>query len=87
MTKKDRHYNTKMKHVNSKSKSTSSTNIGLLNAHSVKNKTYEIVSTITDFQLDILMITETWLKPEDDIERRLITPTGYKIVHADRMFG
>ena len=43
------------------------------------NKGDEIVEFVTDNDLDILAMTETWLKPEHDIARGDMTPAGYTL--------
>ena len=40
--------------------------ISHVNAHSVNNKVGTLQSIITERNLDICTVTETWLKPEDN---------------------
>ena len=48
-----------------------------INALSVKNKTTKFVHFVIDNKLDIVAITETWIKPEDTVVIGDITPHGY----------
>ena len=48
------------------------------------NKGDEIVEFVTDNDLDILAMTETWLKPEHDIARGDMTPAGYTLHEEPR---
>ena len=55
--------------------------ISHVNAHSVNNKVGTLQSIITDRNLDICAITETWLKlEEDDLTIKQIPPDGYNII-------
>ena len=68
--------------LSSKSTGTESFRIGLFNARSVgtDEKRTEIKEFFTDQAIDILFITETWLKPSDDeIKCTDLTPLGYTI--------
>lgn len=70
-------------------------NFGLLNARSAKqkdgtaDKPSEIHDLISDNDLDILVITETWLRGDttDSVAVGDMTPNGYCFVHAPRMEG
>jgi hypothetical protein len=65
---------------------------GLLNARSAKqqdrtnNKPMEIHDLIADNDIDILAITETWLRDDgrDQVAIGDMTPTGYRIQHCPR---
>ena len=48
------------------------------------NKGDEIVEFVTDNDLDILAMTETWLKPEHDIARGDMTHAGYTLYEEPR---
>jgi len=50
----------------------------------VRNKADIIRDTITDKQLDILALTETWHKTNEDACLRLVTPAGYAIIGEAR---
>ena len=55
--------------------------ISHVNAHSVNNKVGTLQSIITERNLDICAITETWLKLEDDdLTIKQIPPNGYNII-------
>jgi len=58
-----------------------------MNARSVKNKAADIASFITDEQIDILVITETWLRSGegDKVVKGELVPKGYKLIHAPRV--
>ena len=61
----------------------------LINARSVKNKNTTIYQFIVDNDIDILVITETWLHP-GDADRHVInalTPPGYTVKHVARDTG
>ena len=53
------------------------------------NKTLQIKDFVVDKNIDILSLTETWLKPDDrsDYTIRDISPTGYAFVHTPRPNG
>jgi len=60
-------------------------NIYCLNAQSVKNKSLSISDLVITNDIDILLVTETWLGT--DIDRAVIselTPKGYTFQHAPR---
>ena len=71
------------------SSSANSLNFCLLNARSIINKTLQIKDFVVDKNIDILALTETWLKPDDrsDYTIRDISPTGYAFVHTPRPNG
>ena len=48
------------------------------------NKGDEIVEFVTDNDLDILVMTDTWLKPEHDIARGDMTPACYTLYEEPR---
>ena len=50
-----------------------------LNTQSVKNKTHSIKDYIIEKDIQLLAITETWLKPDNDVKIGEITPEGYKL--------
>ena len=64
------------------------TNLALINARSVKNKTLAINEEIIQHVWDILAITETWLKQtgEEAIVTELLPP-GYTFHHVARPRG
>ena len=68
--------------LSSKSTCTESFRIGLFNVRSVgtDEKQTEIKEFVTDQAIDILCLTETWLRPSDDkIKCTDLTPSGYTI--------
>ena len=60
--------------------------LGLLNARSVRNKSLSIADLIIDRKLDILAITETWLKGDitDNVIVGELVPSGYSILSVPR---
>ena len=68
--------------------SVSQFNFGFLNARSVRNKGAQLADLVNDHKLDLLAITEAWIKP-DDTEALLadITPTGYVLHNTCRASG
>lgn len=58
----------------------------LLNARSIRNKTVIIKDLVVDKNIDILAITETWLRPSgDEICIGDLCPTGYGFLHVPRI--
>ena len=60
--------------------------ICIINARSVRNKTTDILDHIHEHDLDIVVITETWLtnKDSDLSVTRALTPSGYNLIHHPR---
>ena len=58
----------------------------LLNARSVKNKRLLIKDWVVDNNIDILVLTETWLQPDNKDDHIIgeLTPTGYSFYHSPR---
>ena len=46
-------------------------NMGMLNTRSIKNKDLSVKELITDHNLDIVLIPETWLRQEDDVWKKM----------------
>ena len=62
--------------------------ISHVNAHSVNNKIGTLQSIITERNLDICAITETWLNLEgDDLTTKQIPLDGYHIISYPRPNG
>ena len=61
----------------------------VLNARSINNKTLHIKDYVVDNKIDILAITETWLKSDDDcyFTIRDICPQDYVFNHISRKTG
>ena len=57
---------------------------GLVNCKSIVNKTQAIQDKIGNCKLDICALTETWIKPEDNITHIAISPPGYKAISVPR---
>ena len=58
--------------------------IHLMNACSVANKTAIIPEYATD-NVDMLAITETWMKHNDPVTANELTPPGFSLHHAPRV--
>ena len=60
--------------------------IGCINTRSVKNKEDDVVEAITDNNIDILAITETWLTAgdRDNMTRKSMTPQGHQLFDKAR---
>ena len=62
--------------------------VAVINARSVRNKTTTLTECITDHNIDILAITETWLtKNSDKPIIAAMTPSGYSFANAPRASG
>ena len=55
-----------------------------LNARSCNNKTTEINDLIVEKNVDIIFISETWLKNNDSITISNLTPNGFSIINKNR---
>ena len=53
-------------------------NSTLLNVRSVRNKTVLVTDILTECETDIALLTETWLKDDDQVVMNKITPPGFK---------
>ena len=62
------------------------TNLALLNARSIRNKTDFITDYICEHDLEITALTETWLSddPKDTVNTSKLTPEGCSFVHLPR---
>ena len=56
----------------------------LLNAHSVTNKTADLLGYICDCKADLVAITDTWLTTDDAAVQAELCPVGYKISDSPR---
>ena len=64
-------------------------NMGILNARSIKNKDLLVKELITEHNLEIVLITETWLRQEDDIwkKSKCLTSEKWEIHCVNRKTG
>ena len=61
------------------------TKFGLMNFRSVRNKTNAVFDFVSEYNVDLFGITETWLNSEgDDALICDLTPAGYSFIHAPR---
>ena len=63
--------------------------LSVLNARSINNKSLLIKDYVVEKQIDMLAITETWLKAGEvsDYIIRDICPKGYKFIHCPREYA
>ena len=60
----------------------------VINARSIRNKAIVICDYVVENNIDILAITETWLRENDDLDSiGNITPDGYKFISCPRKSG
>ena len=64
--------------------SSSNVNVCLWNAHSIRNKTTHLVEFIVGNDIDVMVLTESWLNSEDDVIVGECTPPGYTLLNAPR---
>ena len=69
-----------------KSTSGSGLTIGSLNVQSARNKSDVICDIVTEHDIDILTLTETWLtfQDKDDLHVKGLTLPGYEFLHVPR---
>jgi hypothetical protein len=63
---------------------TSHLKIGLLNVRSLTSKAVIVNELITDHNLDVIGLTETWLKPDEFTVLNEASPPGYTSDHIPR---
>ena len=59
-------------------------NLAQVNARSICNKIKSFHQHISEQEVNICAITETWLRNEDDLATRQIPPEGYKVLSYPR---
>ena len=57
----------------------------LLNLRSSNNKGDQVVKYVTDNDLDVVALTETWVQKDDSVARGNLTPAGYTIYDELRL--
>ena len=55
-----------------------------MNAQSIRNKGPDLVDFVCDSEVDIVVITETWLKSGDSAARIAATPSRYRLFDHPR---
>lgn len=58
--------------------------VGLINCQSSRNKSDLIIDHLKDHDLDLLALTETWLKENDSVAAGNITPAGFSLISVPR---
>ena len=62
--------------------------VGVWNARSAVSKALEVNDMIVERDLDVLCLTETWLREEgDDVSIGEMTPPGFSFLHRPRVSG
>ena len=56
----------------------------LWNAHSIRNKTTHLIELIFGNDIDVMVLTESWLNSEDDVIIGKCPPPGYTFLNAPR---
>ena len=57
----------------------------LMNCRSVTNKTQEIQVELTNNNLDVCLLTEIWIKEDDNITPTRLSPKGYNSLSISRL--
>ena len=65
-------------------KSVNCLRIGLHNIRSLTNKVGNVVETLSEFNLDMLLLTETWLFESDTNVILAALPSNYTLIHVPR---
>ena len=60
-------------------------NVSTLNARSICNKSADILEVFNERNVDVMAITETWLKSKDTVTPSNLTSQGHKFVHNCRI--
>ena len=60
-------------------------NVSTLNTRSVCNKSTEVLEIFDENNVDVLCITETWLKENDTVRIAELTSLGHKFIHNPRL--
>ena len=61
--------------------------IAHINAWSIRSKVLDFHEYISSRKVDLCVITESWLKPLDDLESKQIAPPGYSCISHPRSDG
>ena len=60
-------------------------NLSLVNARSVRNKCDQVQLYLSNYDIDLCIITEMWLKPSEEIfNEKELCPQGYNIISIPR---
>ena len=55
-----------------------------MNSQSLNNKISTLIQFLEDNSIDICLLTETWLKTQNNFVTALLKEAGYKITHCVR---
>ena len=66
---------------------TSSLHLAHINSRSIKNKILQFLEYITNVNIDLCAITETWLKHDDDNIAKVVPAQGYTFLSSPRQDG
>ena len=66
---------------------TTNLNLSHINAQSIVNKTNPYQMELIDSDTDVCAITETWLKTDDDLTMKMVSPPSYNIHSTPRTTG
>ena len=61
-----------------------SLSLGCVNARSLRNKTEVFTDHVIDTEIDICVVTETWLRKRDAVVLSALTPPGYSFKNVSR---
>ena len=55
------------------------------NVQSIKNKCAEVLQHISDYNADIVFLSETWMETEKNDVTAMIKESGFKMLHNRRL--
>ncbi|XP_072017730.1 uncharacterized protein [Amphiura filiformis] len=62
-------------------------NVCLWNVQSLRNKDVLFTDYILEHDIDVMLVTESWLKPDEHVVIGQCTPPGYEFLHIPRPAG
>jgi len=60
-------------------------NFGNVNARSLRNKSEVFIDHIISNNIDVCIVTETWVKDDDNVSLAALSPHGYSFKHCPRV--